>query len=360
MSAELEPETVLGVYLAQDRQHGRVDNKFTQNVVQQVLKHMNRLFEVLLQQTCLDGRDAEASYSIYGVNARSREARLEHKLEIEFSSRNGKHDGVLQAENDGSGQLTLSMMSPFTMHRWLQANETRAEKCGRQPVALPIFFSAMDSKEAGHMTVLFFDVASRIVYLVDPNGRSSFFDSALQVIGADGAELCSHPPEYASRSQYLVDTALRGYVESLNQVSKAPWFFVSQIEWNPDGQAVNRNIAISHIGNGHCVVTSLAIAHYAALCGQTPSSAVARFAALPDARLISLITSYNAYLDGLFALFNEPLYMPQFDIPNYRPLQLGPGEFNMDDAPPRPLPALPIKWREDALADDEFDASMFT
>jgi hypothetical protein len=264
-------------------------------------------------------------YTLFSKSLASLESPLEPQVNVHLSSRACHNDLVLQLEGDCA--MTVSALSASTMAQWFILNGALTSVVARADptdyncngvtrrsryLSMPCYYAGMDVAVAGHMNALLFDHRTGAVYLIDPNGTSSFFQADLDkahILVSDDSEeddddddddefeqLPDAHSHHTSASQKLVEGILRDYCKYLSQNGGGQWTYVPQEDWNPYGLCVNQNIAASQVGNGYCVVTTLMLLHVLELTQQTPDLVVRKFASLSPDQLLSLIVSYNAGL----------------------------------------------------------------
>jgi hypothetical protein len=288
-------------------------------VIDAFLKQPNRVLERVCRQASVeyweeeDEEEDEATvppmYTLFTKSLAHIDTPLVAQIDVQLASRQCHNDAVLQLES-GSAAMTVSALSNNTMAQWFRLNGALTSVSERSDptspggasanaprrsryLAMPCYYAGMDGAAPGHMSALLFDHRTGSVFLLDPNGSSSFFqadlDKARLLVPAvdtedeeeeeeenEDSEFEQLPEEeisnhhHTSISQQLVEDVLRDYCRHLSQGGGGQWTYESQASWNPYGLCINSNIATSQVGNGYCVVTTLMLLHTLELTQQTP------------------------------------------------------------------------------------------
>ena len=127
---------------------------------------------------------------------------------------------------------------------------------------------------AAHQSCIYFDNANRKVYMLDPNGRSTFFNS---IFGQD--------------MNYYVELILAKYVAELSSYG-LEYEYITCDRWNKDEIVLNKHFKNDVLDPGHCVITTLLLIHMVNTYID-PSLAIQMFKHLTDDELLYFIREYS-------------------------------------------------------------------
>lgn len=209
-------------------------------------------------QTKLSDRE----YAIYKLNYTT--------LECEFISTVTNYDPTeYHTTFDTTDQyLLLNILSPQTLCNYILDNQhTRF-------IFIPLNYMTM-AKESGHIASLVIDNKTQKIYMVDSNGKSTYFDHLL------GQKL----------NQYI-ELMLLNYVNELNNLGFSyQYIFVN--EWNNKEMYFNKYFDNQYIGIGHCLILTLMISNVMTQFNMDPKDAFELLSQLNDDELLFLIKEYG-------------------------------------------------------------------
>lgn len=146
------------------------------------------------------------------------------------------------------------------------------ESCDNKYVILPIIYNC-DLKKSGHIGCVVIDKEYRLVYLVDPNGKPSYFDNVLKL------NVCNK-----------IEDMLSKYFEMIDIV------FIPSSEWNPNNIVINKHFQNQCIGSGHCSILTIMISHLLFETNETPQKIFEVLGGLNNDELLFIIKSYSIYI----------------------------------------------------------------
>jgi hypothetical protein len=238
------------------------------------------IFNMYTQQTKL--KDIFPQYSLYKIDVMTKE--FSHHIDIECDIGNMYH-------------TTLQSNSQFIMLHTL-CPESIITYISEQKSVRYVFFPVMlafEEKEVGHCTQLCFDKIMQKVYLIDPNGSTTFFNSMfLDMYKKQSGEMFYDEfYQLIIDGAPLVDMLFEGYVKILNDSFGLNYVFEPQTIWNNQCMVLNKSFTDSVIGSGHCVILSVMVAHFLHLTCCDVNVAFEEFAKLKNKELIYIINSYS-------------------------------------------------------------------
>jgi hypothetical protein len=133
-------------------------------------------------------------------------------------------------------------------------------------VFIPLIFNS-EINESGHFTFLIFDVLNNKVYMMDPNGESSYFDDVIILHAKKNKTFKDVELEMMSEymiinSEQLVEKLINIYVKKLNVDFNLTYEFVQRTKWNPLNLVLNKHLDNSNIPGGNCVIISTILMYY--------------------------------------------------------------------------------------------------
>lgn len=191
--------------------------------------------------------------------------------------------------------LILNIPSVFTMHEFLQLNNTN------KYTFVPVSFCpplTNDKKKSGHYTCLIINNEENSVYFFDPNGWTSYFND-----------------NYSDTEIYLryFEKLFKKYFDDLSKFSGIKYNYVSAYQWNLLNLHLNKRFIGSQIDNGgNCVALTILFFHYLFLTDFSPKIALEKLSKLCDEQKIQLINDYsiglNRFIEPLLKEYKKKLY----------------------------------------------------
>jgi hypothetical protein len=148
-------------------------------------------------------------------------------------------------------------------------------------------------KEGGHVALLVFDIKNFEVFFLDPNGKTTYFDSVHKFISSDNF--------ISIDTNERLDRLMNTYIDSFNLEWGLNYKFISSREWNPAGYVLNRTFSSSDIGTGHCVISIIMLTHLLALTGDTIKKIYEMIASMSDTETLYVINCYTAHMISLMS-----------------------------------------------------------
>lgn len=276
--------TKLGSFLSDDNFCNETIHKKLRTMS---FKHCDEILNMITGQTSINTFDP--TYSIYKIGIFDQTPI--HVTDVTCKIGQMFHTTIQAQETC----LFLNSLSILTLMMFLGENSKDLNRY----VFVPVIF-ATEIHEAGHATMLVFDVISKKVYFADPNGKSSYFDD-LMIIQAKKTkeewmteELFNefYGQSYIN-SEPLIEKLLTFYISELNESFGLTYEFVPRINYNKMSYSINQSYSKETvIGSGHCVILSIMIAHY--LTSNSDIEHIfADFGKLRVEEKVQLISSYS-------------------------------------------------------------------
>lgn len=175
--------------------------------------------------------------------------------------------------------LRFNTMSPSTLFETLELNTSSDY----------LFFSfnyAMEQSNTAHQAIIMLDLQKKPnvdVYLVDPNGSLSYFDTVL------GFRLTPY-------IEYLI----KNFFEQLNEFTEITFSYKFINTWNPTYISINNTYDSNYIaGSGHCVVSSIILAHLISTWKCNPGEVYKKIKSMSTDEWLHIIQLYTT---GLFTM----------------------------------------------------------
>jgi hypothetical protein len=223
----------------------------------------NRVQSFLFDQPPFE--EVEPVFALYSINQDG--SGLRKVTDIYSLPTLGNHVTIQSSDS----QVLLHIYSPVSLAQYLRLLSSRRYA----------FISAglgAEGEEDDHQTLLCMDLEKRLVYLLDPNGSTTYFD-----------RLFGYPLES------LIERLLAHYFEEMADFGSS-FIFVPRASWNHLELSVNRSFAGTDFSSGNCVVTSYMIAHYLVLTGGEPIEPYISFQLASRADLLYFVNGYTKML----------------------------------------------------------------
>lgn len=254
------------------------DEKIVKSIQTIRYDKFEKIIEVMFNQKSISS--INPFYSMYKINLETEE--FSHHLDI-YSERNHT---TIQTDNEF---MILQILSPSSLVEYIleHSNDNRRYL----HIQLSLFVASEIHSNSGHQTILTIDLIENKAYLIDPNGRSKFFEHKYK-----DDETKSH-----IKYSQLIDKLLENYFGELLNFG----FFMEFVPihvWNKDKICINYAVKDSVIGSGFCVPTSLLLTQYMSLTSQTPDQVINKFKDIDSETLLNII---NNYTYGLYTLLEN-------------------------------------------------------
>lgn len=134
---------------------------------------------------------------------------------------------------------------------------------------------------SGHQASLMIDNENKQIFMIDPNGKSDFFDHI-----------------FHQETNFYVENMLSKYFMELNKFG-IDYKYIYTSEWNPYKISLNKNFKNALIGSGHCVITTLMLIHLINIFNLNPHDAFSMISKLSEDEILYLIKEYSV---GIYAI----------------------------------------------------------
>lgn len=234
------------------------------------------------------------TYSMYRVNVFSEKE--EHHIDMKSKNNNEFHTAI-QADDD---YLFLNCLSTESTCLYLSINNNK------RYVFIPLIFNSEINK-SGHFTFLIFDVFNNKVYMMDPNGESSYFDNVMILHAKKNKTFSDAELEMMSihmiiNSERLVEKLINIYIKKLNIDFDLTYEFVSRTKWNPSNLVLNKHLDNSGIPGGNCVIISTILMYYLI---NKQSELIEPYKLLSEISSEQMIQIINGCSVGMFNIINQ-------------------------------------------------------
>ena len=285
---------------------GICDKNVHNKIAASGFKKYEKIFNFLTGQLPVNSIDP--TYSMYKVSLFTGQA--SHHIDISASIGNMYYT-TIQADDKF---LFLNCLSLESLMTFLIENSKETNTLDilastviddKTYIFIPVVFGS-EVNTVGHFGLLTFNIVTREVFFIDPNGKSGFFDNIFYVMSGKcdyGNEpwmkQYSYSDEMYIDTENLVENMIELYITNLNTTFGTNYKFVKRAKWNAKGYTINKNYDASLIGSGHCVCTGTLIANYLHITKDTPSSVFEKLSKMSQSEIIELINSYSI---GMYSL----------------------------------------------------------
>ena len=249
-------------------------------------ENYERLLEFFINQKS-PGKNS--SYSLYKTDIYS--GIFSHHLDIASGVGDSFH-ATLQCDDR---HILLHTLSVDSMMEFLNNNVSQ------RYVFMPLVFGT-EVKEKGHFGVVVFDLKANDVFMLDPNGKTSFFDNIFIEYSKKSGE---HVYENYEKDLYidggsLVDKLIEGYVNELNFVFDLGLKYIGSSAWNPKTYVINRTFSNENvIGSGHCVAITTMLIHLLHLSDSSVTDVYEKLGKLSDVHIMEIINGYSVGISSM-------------------------------------------------------------
>lgn len=277
---------------------GICDESTKHKIVSCGFKVYEKLMNFLMNQ--IEIKEVQPFYSMFKANLYTQKA--DHHLDI-----NGNiHDSyytTIQADKEGF--LFLNCLNVESLIMFLTENLKRFPE--KHYVFIPVVFSS-EVNNVGHFSMLTFNLITKEIFFIDPNGKSSFFDNIFYVFNSEvnngvepWIERYMYTDEMCIDTETLVNNMLELYIKQLNDTFGTQYKFIKRSEWNPNKYAINKNYDNTLIKSGHCMATTTMLCDYMNRTHEHPKEVFSKLSRLKEIEIIELINSYSI---GMYSLIS--------------------------------------------------------
>lgn len=129
--------------------------------------------------------------------------------------------------------------------------------------------------KSSHQSALMIDNENKLIYMIDPNGKSTYFDGVF------------HEP-----TNFYIETILSKYFLELKKFG-LEYKYMYSADWNTKKIAINKHFNNDIIGQGHCVITTLMLINLITLMDIKPNVAFEMLNKLSSDEIIFFIKEYS-------------------------------------------------------------------
>jgi hypothetical protein len=273
---------------------GICDEKIHKTLSTLTFKNYEKIFNLLTNQISI--KSINPTYSLYKASLFTGQA--SHHINIS-SDIGDMYYTTIQSDDKC---LFLHCLSPESLVLFLMENSGNTTTY----ISIPVIFSSEIHKQ-GHFCILVFNIITREVFFVDPNGRSSFFDNIFYLEG-EKSGLSSITAQYNYLedlhvdSEEMIENMLKLYISDVNTIFDTTYKFIERTQWNPYELTINKDHDASLIKSGHCVCIGTLIANYICVTKESPADVFAKFANMEQYEILELINSYSV---GMYELLQS-------------------------------------------------------
>ena len=235
---------------------------YSDNVKSFVSKLSYKQFEHVLRQVNKQSILQYKEYAVYKQNYNT--LKLELISNVSNTDSNEFHTTFDTTEE----VLLLNTLSPQCLTNYILDNSHL------KYIFIPINYMN-DTKNSGHIALLMFDNNAKTVYMIDPNGKSTYFDNIFH--------------EYMN--QYI-EHMLSQFIGELNKYGLVYKYIYANM-WNRNTICINKHYNNKYIGTGHCVILSLMIANLIVVCNTSPKDIYDLFNNMFEDEILFIIKEYS-------------------------------------------------------------------
>ncbi len=140
-------------------------------------------------------------------------------------------------------------------------------------VFLPVNYES-EVKKGGHRATLVIDNKDNNVYLLEPNGRPSYFNTLV------------------SNSEAAIESFYEQYFDMINSMFQTKYKYIKTHIWNHKNIVLN-NTSNVKLSNGDCMILSMILCQLIKNLEMTPEVMYQKFKSMSDDECVSLIRSYS-------------------------------------------------------------------
>lgn len=145
-------------------------------------------------------------------------------------------------------------------------------------IFLPIIYSS-DLKDAGHIGFMLVDSEQNCAYLVDPNGKPTYFNNVVNYNVSD-----------------KIEEMLYKYFKCVGVE------YIHSNIWNSNNIVINKNFRNNYISSGHCSILTIMLSHMICKTDMSPKEIYQILGSLNNYELMFVIKIYSEYV---YMLLNE-------------------------------------------------------
>lgn len=239
-------------------EHGVFDDKVKNTVRRLRYDYFEQILNMISDQQPIKQKE----YSIYKLDYDS--LKFEHISDVENGSEYEYHTVIDSTDK----YLILNALSPTFLCNYVLDNSNKRFLF----LTLNYANTLMDS---AHQAAFMIDNHQKKIYMLEPNGKCDYFNN---VFHQDTSE--------------FVEILLRNYFNQLSNLG-LEYKYVHIDKWNHENICINKRFANNHIGNGHCVITTLILIHLISINKITPDEAIKIFKNLSDEEILYIIQQYS-------------------------------------------------------------------
>lgn len=227
-------------------------------------KKYEKVLEMLNSQTPIKYKE----YSIYKQKYDT--------LKFEFVSKvsNAKENEYHTVIDSTTDHLILNALSPDCLCNYILDNYSNKH------IFLTLNYGS-NLHDSGHQASLMIDNENKQIYMIDPNGKSDFFDHI-----------------FHQETNFFVENMLSKYFAELGKFG-LNYKYIYAADWNPHKISLNKSFKNACIGSGHCVITSLMLIHLINSFNLNPKNAFDMISNLSEDEILYLIKEYSV---GVYAM----------------------------------------------------------
>lgn len=233
-------------------------------------------------------------YTIYKQNFMT--SKFEHYLDIKHDSSIVSYPNEVQISDQ---TMVLNMMSIRSMVDYINKH-----KSNRRYIYFPFTYSS-ETKTCSHQAMLVLDTMENNVYLMDPNGSTSYFndilyESLMKNGFVDENKARQMNNMYGINYNSVVEDMIQKYFEQF-QIFNMKYTYIRTKKWNPYRKSLNSSkYEDTYIGTGHCVILTLLLCHFSSVTGYDLEEIWKVFGKLSKDDMVVLINNYTCNIYNLY------------------------------------------------------------
>ena len=230
---------------------------------QKFVKTMNyKKFEYILNLINDQSEIKNQTYSLFKQQYTT--LKFEYVSEV-VNTKNDEYHTVIDSTDD---YLVINALSPEFLSNFILDNHNK------KYIFLTLNYTS-NLMKSGHQAILMIDNQNKLIYMIDPNGKSDYLDNV-----------------FMEQTNFYVETLLSKYFSELNKFG-LEYKYIYSASWNEKQISINKKFDNNFIGNGHCVITTLMLIHLIITFDVKPDIVFELLNNLSNDELLFLIKEYS-------------------------------------------------------------------
>lgn len=219
-------------------------------------------FETILRMINDQDKIINKQYSLYKQKYNT--MKFEYVCDVVNTNEQEYHTVIDSTDEE----LILNALSPECLCNYILDNQAKNN------IFITLNYGS-NLHDSAHQSILMIDNKAKKIYMIDPNGKSDFFDSV-----------------FMQETNFYVEIMLSKYFSQLEKFG-LNYKYVYVNEWNKENIALNKNFKNDYIGTGNCVIITLLIINILTIFNIQPGDAFVLINNLSNDELLYFIKQYS-------------------------------------------------------------------